>query len=84
MYLPFYFICDGKGWRIPLLTILGMNWLLFYLVQQALGDMHRSRVVPQDVGVLVLRVANDNDWIRASEALVRAYHEFSQTSCLGE
>jgi hypothetical protein len=51
MYLPFYFICDVKGWRIPHLTVLGMNCLVLYLVQQALGDMHGSLVVSEEAGV---------------------------------
>lgn len=51
MYLPFYFICDVKGWRIPHLTVLGMNCLVLYLVQQALGDMHGPLVVPEDAGI---------------------------------
>jgi predicted acyltransferase len=48
MYLPFYFICDVRGWKLPHLTALGMNPLVIYIVQQALGDMHGSFLVPDD------------------------------------
>lgn len=49
-YLPFYFICDVAGLRIPHLTLLGMNPLVLYLVQQALGDIHGALVVPENSG----------------------------------
>ena len=52
-YLPFYWICDVKGWRIPMLTILGLNPLVFYMVQQALLDMHGTFIVPEDSGPLM-------------------------------
>lgn len=51
MYLPFYFICDVKGWRIPHLSALGMNPLVIYMVQQALLDMHGTFIVPEESGV---------------------------------
>ncbi|MFA6245091.1 MAG: heparan-alpha-glucosaminide N-acetyltransferase domain-containing protein [Candidatus Hydrogenedentales bacterium] len=50
MYLPFYFICDVKGWRLPHLTALGLNPLVIYIVQQALGDMHKSFIVSEESG----------------------------------
>ncbi|MBI4557972.1 MAG: DUF1624 domain-containing protein [Candidatus Hydrogenedentes bacterium] len=53
MYLPFYYVCDVKRWRIPHLSELGMNALVVYAVQQALGDMHGSFLVPEDSGPLV-------------------------------
>jgi predicted acyltransferase len=51
MYLPFYFICDVKGWRIPHLSELGMNPLVIYIVQQALLDMHGAFIVPEESGI---------------------------------
>ncbi|MBX7259318.1 MAG: heparan-alpha-glucosaminide N-acetyltransferase domain-containing protein [Candidatus Hydrogenedentes bacterium] len=51
MYLPFYYICDVKGWRFPHLTALGLNPLVIYIVQQALGDMHDGYIVSQESGV---------------------------------
>jgi predicted acyltransferase len=56
MYLPFYWICDVKGWRIPHLAVLGMNPLVIYIVQQALLEMHGTFVVPKDSGVVMALV----------------------------
>jgi len=56
LYIPFHLLCDVKGWRIPHLTVLGMNPLVLYLVQQALGDMHGSLVVPGDSGPMLALV----------------------------
>lgn len=50
MYLPFYYVCDVKGWKFPHFTALGLNPLVIYIVQQALGDMHGTFVVPEDSG----------------------------------
>lgn len=48
MYLPFYLLCDVRGWKFPHLATLGMNPLVIYIVQQALGDMHGSFIVSGD------------------------------------
>ncbi|NLF57550.1 MAG: DUF1624 domain-containing protein [Candidatus Hydrogenedens sp.] len=48
-YLPFYLLCDVGGWRIPHLSVLGMNPLVIYIVQQALGDMHGT-IIPESSG----------------------------------
>ncbi len=48
MYLPFYFLADVRGWRLPHLAALGMNPLVIYIVQAALGDMHGPFVVRSD------------------------------------
>lgn len=53
MYLPFHYVCDVKGWRIPHLTALGMNPLVIYVVQQALGAMHGAFLVSEDSSVVV-------------------------------
>lgn len=52
MYLPFYWICDIKNWRFPMLTVLGMNPLVIYIVQYALLELYNTFVVPEDSGVL--------------------------------
>lgn len=48
MYLPFHYLCDVRGCKLPHLTVLGMNPLVIYIVQQALGDMHGSFIVRDD------------------------------------
>jgi predicted acyltransferase len=50
MYLPFYFLCDVKGLRIPHKTALGTNPLVIYIVQYALGEMYNTFVVPKESG----------------------------------
>ncbi|MCE1198655.1 MAG: acyltransferase family protein [Marinilabiliales bacterium] len=39
-YLLFWWINDRKKWEIPHLTLLGMNPLLIYMVQNVLIEMH--------------------------------------------
>lgn len=51
MYLPFYYVCDVKGWKIPHLSALGVNPLVVYIVQQALGEMHGAFIVAEDSGI---------------------------------
>lgn len=53
MYLPFYWICDVKNWRFPILTILGMNPLVIYTVQYALLELYDTFIVPEDSGVVL-------------------------------
>lgn len=50
MYLPFYWICDIKNWRIPMLTVLGMNPLVIYIVQYAVLELYDTFIVPEDSG----------------------------------
>lgn len=50
VYLPFHYLSDVKRLRLPHLSALGLNPLVIYIVQQALGDMHGSFLVPQNSG----------------------------------
>ena len=56
MFLPFYWICDIKGWRIPTLSVLGMNPLVIYIVQYALLELYDTFIVPKDSGVTMALV----------------------------
>jgi predicted acyltransferase len=51
LYLPFYYVCDVKGYRIPHLAVLGLNPLVIYVVQQALMDIHDTFIVSQNASV---------------------------------
>jgi predicted acyltransferase len=52
-YLPFHWICDVKGWRIPHFSVLGMNALVMYMIHLALIEMHGSFVFPRESGLLL-------------------------------
>ena len=52
MYLPFHFLCDIKGYRIPHFSVLGLNPLVLYIVQQALIDIHGTFIVSRHANTL--------------------------------
>jgi predicted acyltransferase len=49
LYLPFYFLNDVIKVNIPTLALVGMNPLILYILQNALGDMYGpSLIVAED------------------------------------
>lgn len=49
LYLPFYYFNDVMKRDIPTLALIGMNPLIIYILQNALGDMYGpSYIVPEN------------------------------------
>ncbi len=51
-YIPFHWLCDVKGWRLPHLSELGMNALVLYMVHLLLADVHGTFFFPKDSALL--------------------------------
>ena len=71
-WIPFHFLCDRWNLRLPHLTVLGMNPLVVYIVQEALGSLHGT-VVPQDSGPAVA-LAGFAGFYLACYAVARKLH----------
>ncbi len=57
MFLPFHFLNDRLRLNIPTLGLIGMNPLVIYILQNALGDMYGpSLIVPEDCGCILAMV----------------------------
>ena len=55
-YLPFHYLNDVRKFNIPTLTLIGMNPLILYILQNALCDLYGPLVVPEDSGILLALV----------------------------